>query len=667
MLSPHFASYRQLGEFMGLRGMGLNRFRLHILGLQLLGATAAALFTACSAGSGKLQTLGYSFNTKPTNYTAQVNFCTDVATSQVNPVKMIIILDHSGSNQKNYIFNPDGTARLECSLADFDELTSLATDPSGFTRYGAKGTPNTLLDFLGNLQQTNPPQYYFSLIDFATSPWAPTYNAGVSTCTNVNPANTYPSFTSNLDNFYENVLADAHCTPSPSPSTSPSASPAPQVSPSPSSAAIPLDSGWTDFVLALRAAENLITNDINANSGAAADYVIVFMTDGSPITSISGSADSDFNISSLPDPTALTTPQGCGFTSTPAPAYYFNKETETSILLEIDAITALASNTAAVGGINLYTVYYYHPGNADPTAQQLLSNMAVKGNGFFLNVVSGNPVDYRQFQPLSKLVKYTLADVFVTNSSVAWWTDGTLHANTTLDGLPDDVEKAWCMSAPGSPCAIQNGVSNFVKYLLRNQGNTTAYSGNPCPSLAPTVGTNGALTYRSTSPDGLNDCEKILLQDTIEPIQPDSNGDLIPDWLELKNGLPFQYGVSSPVNSPNIDGYTDYQKVKFSLPTMLSLDQFKNPQPSVYNLVQTSSTSVQDCYNLTVSNLPTIGANNTIRVDVVLKTNITNNSQSYRYKVGHKAFPTGSSVVKFEDWNNSTEQSLSPPTWKTWP
>jgi hypothetical protein len=63
-----------------------------------------------------------------------------------------------------------------------------------------------------------------------------------------------------------------------------------------------------------------------------------------------------------------------------------------------------------------------------------------------------------------------------------------------------------------------------------------------------------------------------------------------------------------------------------------------------------------------VTGLPVIGTQNTVRVDVVEKSELLQGK--YLYKVGKKAFPLGSQSVQFNDWNNPAEQAAG--TWSTW-
>ena len=609
--------------------------------LGIVASTCAVIF-GCSKAT-PLDPLGHiDLQSIPTN-NVQVNFCTDPAYQQKQYLKTIIILDHSGSNQENYLMSADGSGAPALVNGSIVISPTYATDPTGQTRYGTVNTPGTLLNYLYNLPPNNPadPTRFFALIDFNGS--ATTYPANAA------------GFTSDIAGFYNHVQSDATA-----------------------SGGVPNDSGSTSYMSALQNAYNIIENDIQSEKNCAAlslgsaspgswcptpgvatasSYVIVFMSDGSPITSIQGvGMDSSGQIVTT-GPISIT------------------KEPSSEILGEVQTIASLTSEKQYVAGVNMFTIYYYHPGNVDLSGQQLLAQMAKVGNGIGYDALSGSNINYAQFQPPTKLIKYTLSDVFVTNASVRWWTDGKLHADSDSDGLPDDVEKAWG-SDPNNPDTQGNGVSDYVRYLLTNsapcahknsQGICTDtpvdYATGACSGIKTIPLASGGYTFVSSDPDGLNDCEKLLLNDAGGIGTPDSNSDGIPDWLEFINGVPFQIGTSAALDTPDASGYTVYQKIKFSLPVQVPPSELATYKPDQYNMTLVSSTPTQDCYNLTVTGLPTIGSGNTVRVDVIETSPLLQNS--YLYRVGKKAFVSTNSTLVFSDWNNPAEQAAG--TWKVWP
>ena len=614
-------------------------------GLSLMGKSVgmgiAALSLVACQGDDQLSSLAQVVASSTTPNGVTVNFCTDPAYNLKQYLKTIIILDHSGSNQENYLMAATGNGAPAIVNNTIVISPTYATDPTGTTRYGTVNSPGTLLNYLSTVPANNPadPTRFFALIDFNDQ--AATY-----------PANS-AGFTSDTVGFYNYVLADSQ-----------------------SGQNKPTDGGSTSYLSALNKAYAIMSADVQAaaacqamavtaapttscpNPGKAnaSSYVIVFMSDGSPITNISGvGVDGNGNIVVTGQITITT-------------------ESATDILGEVNAITALASNAQYVASVNLFTIYYYYPGNVDLNGQALLANMAKNGNGIAYNALSGSNIDYTQFQPPAKRIKYTLSDIFVTNPSVVWWTDGQQHLDTDMDGLPDSVETAWG-SNPLVANTDKNGVSDLVKYRLSNAAACTTknsaglctdavtnYATGSCSSITHST-SGGIVTFKSSDPDGLNDCEKDLLGDLTGVGNADSNGDFIPDWLEFKNGLPFQVGTTPAINSNSQDGYSEYQKIKLSMPLNVPLNQLLNYAPPTYALSQISTNANQDCYALQVNNLPQIGDGNTVRVDVIEKSALLPNNPLYR--VGKKKFATGSKAITFADWNNAAENALG--TWSTSP
>jgi hypothetical protein len=413
--------------------------------------------------------------------TVTVNFCTDPAQPEQFVVKTLVILDHSGSNKENYLMDPNGDGGPEIVNGTLSVLSSYATDPTGILRYGSVSTPGSLLNYLSTMPANNPasPSHYFALIDFnsAVTPY---------------PANG-TSFTSDVSAFYNYVQQDS-------------------VGFATSGTGEPVDGGDTDYLGALGAAYNVINGDIQNSMNCAAQpttatpttacptpgvqitsaYVILFMSDGSPITSISGVGQTASGQIVITGPISIT------------------MEPSSEILGQVETIMGLTSNTKYVAGINMFTVYYYNPtNNIDQNAQTLLANMAKAGNGLAYNAVSGSKIDYSQFVPPQKLIKYTLSDIFVTDSNVTFWDGGTPMLDSDGDGLPDSVETAWG-SNPNNADSFGNGVNDMVQYQLANGQPITSptnYKSGACSSIASTK-VNGKLVFNSSDPDGLNDCEK---------------------------------------------------------------------------------------------------------------------------------------------------------------
>lgn len=598
------------------------------------------LLSACDKGT-ELVPLDTVNLASTVSNSVKVNFCTPPAEPQKLYVKTVIILDHSGSNAENYKMAADGSGAPDISSGSLIIGPQYATDPKGLTRYGTTATPGTLLNYLSTLAPNDPadPTRFFALVNFSGS------------------ASTYPSgsrgFTSDVPGFYNYVSNDA----------------------GEAAGGAPDDEGSTSYLSALTAAYNIINNDVQAAKACAAkaktstptadcakpgvatasSYAIVFMSDGSPIIKIDG-VGLDGNGNPVVTGNIVLT-----------------KESTTDILGKVGSIVNLQSDDKFVASVNLFTIYYYQPGNVDTSSQTILAQMAKAGNGIAYNALSGSNINYQQFQPPSKQLEYNLSDVFVTNANAVWWSDGKYHLDADSDGLPDSVETTWG-SDPKRTSTDLNGIKDLVKYQLKNgvcnskgtnglcQDPVPNYRTGLCSGISSTF-VGGQRQFASSDPNGLNDCEKILLNNQAGIGMPDSNKDSIPDWLEFLNNVPFQSGTTPAVTIVNQDGYTTYEKIKFSLPVNYPLNTIPNVIPSSYQLNQISSTALQSCYQLTVKDFPVVGAGNKVRVDIVMKSNLV--KESYLYKLGFKTFPTDSDVLEFNDWNDATE--ITNKTWSVWP
>jgi hypothetical protein len=590
--------------------------------------TSVTVLILVGCGSDGLKPLDQIILQSLDTKSAQVNFCTEPAFDQKLVQKTVIILDHSGSNQNGYQMDSSGSGAPVVVNGLIDFGPQYGTDPMGTLRYGSVTQTGTLLNYLANIPPNDPtdPTQFFGLVNFSSG--AQTYPPGSS------------GFTSDTVAFYNQILSESIA-----------------------GGSAPADAGGTSYLSALTAAYNMINNDIqvakscaslprgSASPGAwcpnpgvavASAYVIVFMTDGSPIINTSG-----ITVGPNGDLQVIGT-------------ITFTKESSVEILAKVSAIQSLTANTKFVAGVNLFTIYYYLAGNFDNSGRVILQQMAKAGNGIAYDALSGSNIDYQQFQPPKKRIKFTLSDIFLGNASTTRWDDGVLHLDTDMDGLPDDEEIVWG-SNPANALSDGSGISDLVRYNLALSG-STINTGTLCSGIARD-GTLPGNPYISSDPNGLNNCEKALLNDVGGIDNPDSNADLIPDWLEFKAGVPFQVGTVPAVNKPLSDGFSIYQKIKLGLPINVANSQVFNFAMPQYKLSLLSTTSVQDCYRLDVSGLPYVGEGNTIRVDVIEKSDLL--KDSYLYKVGKKAFAAGSNSVKFNDWNDPAEKLLK--TWQVWP
>jgi hypothetical protein len=170
-------------------------------------------------------------------------------------------------------------------------------------------------------------------------------------------------------------------------------------------------------------------------------------------------------------------------------------------------------------------------------------------------------------------------------------------------------------------------------------------------------------TYRSSEPSGLNDCENKVLGNGMTN-DPDANRDFIPNGLEARAYVPFQGGTQRAQDTPYSDGMRLYDKIKQSVPTLIPYNQILNPKPSHYDLaLLPSSSASQDCFSVTVTDLPIVGPQDEIRVDIILTSNLL--QDRFLYRTARKRFAPGAPALLINDWTDPAETAAG--TWKRWP
>jgi hypothetical protein len=581
-----------------------------------------------------------------------LSFCTDPPVDPKYALKTIIVLDHSASNKDNYRMNPDGTPVIIPGVgtkpSSIDSGPKYATDPNGRFRYGDVNEEGTLLNFLDKTPRNNPlnPSRYFALVNFN------------------DVAATFPEnetgFTWDIDRFYQKVLDDSRS------------------GGTPSGPRAPTDTGSTRYIKgtvaeptgSVNAIYNIMSADIAtakycaglpANTSASeacpqpgvvvtSTYVIVFLSDGAPITQIRGLA-----VDPETGKIILTGTQS---------DVQLVRQRDNDILAEVSAIMGLNSDRKYVAGINLFTVYYYLATNPDNSAKKLLADMAKIGNGLSYDAVvtSSSKIDYTRFVPATKKIRYSFSNVFITNSSTTWWDDGQFHVDSDTDGLPDDVEEEWG-SDPDDKFSNGQGVSDLVLYRLVGGESIPAsvdYSFGACAAVGRTYPA-GKIQYNSSDPNGLNDCEKLLLNTIVG--KPDSNSDAIPDWLEFKNNIPFQLGTTPAQNDPFLEGLSISERIQKSLPVNFSTEQLDRVQPANYDITLVSQSATKSCYNYVVPDIPRVGPTDKIRIDIIFKSDEVL-EDSYLYRSAEKNFKPGEEAIVFSDWKNPNPDDVG--RWKIW-
>jgi hypothetical protein len=460
-----------------------------------------------------------------------------------------------------YLFILDHSASNKPGITqDINDVTN--TDADGSRRYGP------MVNFINNLALDDKTTPYFGLIDFDDTAYQAT----------------------GLNGFEPDPVRFLNIAKTDWIGTGTALAPSPN------------DSGFTNYQAALNLAYTMIQQDAQGEaalqSGAPVTsvYQIVFVSDGIPtIQAVNGTLYTQI----------------------------FNTDIQ-PVIANILALKNTPSLAKFIANISLNTAYYFNTADgAKPAAITLLGKMATSGNGMYEQYASGQQILYQTFAPASRSVVNQLVDVFVQNENGVWWDDGHFMLDSDGDGLPDAIERQM-----GSSAFVQdsdgNGVSDLVEYRTKgmacNDPSCTQAGRDPysiCSGYGPSLDANNNVTFQSSGNDGMNDCEKFLMNGTTQSFN--GNGNMIPDFLALVNSMSIQVADAAvALADPFGNGMNNYQKLKMGLPIQISRDQ-----TGEFETRNTSLTvdSVDDmgvtCYHLSVDHIALSSAKNKMKIFVI--------------------------------------------------
>lgn len=296
----------------------------------------------------------------------------------------------------------------------------------------------------------------------------------------------------------------------------------------------------TDYQGSLATTLTLLEQDM-LDSGPAevarTKYVVVFVSDGVPEPRCQAGCDDG---DAPPDAlygvcnTTLTIPKG-EYVDMNGPCPEYNQEHQ--ILQKVQDIMALADFHGA-GDLTFNTVFLwaddatvagvcgdvsqfgYIRGEAEP----LLRSMAETGNGTYRDLNTSSELDFLEYDFESLEAPYEVAEFFAYNSN-AIPHEGSMAMDSDSDGMPDPDE--------------------FEVHLDRLIGDSDGdgygdnfehrFAGNGFDALDPALPASGCADPGDRDQDGLTACEETYL--TTDDLLPDSDGDRIPDGIEIKLGM----------------------------------------------------------------------------------------------------------------------------------
>jgi hypothetical protein len=213
---------------------------------------------------------------------------------------------------------------------------------------------------------------------------------------------------------------------------------------------------------------------------------------------------------------------------------------------------------------------------------------------------------------------YSYTETFVHNNSsemqnIEWLSD------YDSDGLPDVTEMQNSISSlfnisPYLADTNGDGYRDLIMYFL---GIPAASQPGLQPCADPTTDTDN---------DGLTDCEENLLH--TDPLNPDTDGDGIPDGLEVRFGM-NPLDANDAYLDPDGDGFSNAAEVKMNTPINFTNTAATNALALQYTLDQTETGSAP-CYDITVTNIPLMQTvqNNIITIQVTQTASVQGSKSS---------------------------------------
>lgn len=358
-----------------------------------------------------------------------------------------------------------------------------------------------------------------------------------------------------------------------------------------------LDTGWTDYLKALTAARTLITEDIKKAKEqfpiVASTYVVFFISDGAPIVS------GNVMLSS------------------------------SEIYASVEGMLSLKNeNPLLVEAIRFNTGFYYSDANPDATARTLLTEMAKRGYGEYLEFGGGAQIDFSKYSALVRQQRFDLKELWFVNASVAW-NGYKLAIDDDSDSIPNDVE-----AAEGSDPNLADSDNNSVGDAVERKISGKACKAANCARVGAATfiqcnnfqRVNGIYVDRDG--DGLNDCEEALLGSDIFNF--DSNNDYLPDDLALRYGLSTLANARDLYLDPDQDGPTNYSEIKQGTPLREVNSMAGASMTARLSLKKTSESADQTCYTMGADNVPSLGDGNLMKIYLIENTTVVNENRTLR-------------------------------------
>ena len=338
-------------------------------------------------------------------------------------------------------------------------------------------------------------------------------------------------------------------------------------------------------------------------------YVVLFLSDGDPFPTCcsqqseqNGLCQRDTNIFFCEDPDAIRTNP----TQLPFLAAGEDYNQPYQIFGAAQDIMDLAE-TFAVGELRMHTAFLFDPSLASDLdangcyviggvnfvcpdeARNLLGGVASIGEGIFRDFSQAEEIDFLSFDLLSIKRENAMKNLIVTNTNLQWEPQG-LKVDSDGDGISDETEFVAGMNRV-SRDSDDDGFADSLEWRLRNRG------------LEPTETNPGCSTIEARSDldaDGLAECEERLLRTSVDLFDTDADG--LPDGLEVVLGT--DPAVADGLTDADLDGVRNGAEARMH--TSIAFEE-GSLRPSLAYRYRTEELGLNDrgqrCYAFVVKNV----------------------------------------------------------------
>ncbi len=370
----------------------------------------------------------------------------------------------------------------------------------------------------------------------------------------------------------------------------------------------------TDYQGALATTAQVLEQDMistDAAERARTRYVVVFISDGVPEPMCQGGCPPGEPAICSANRSILDDDEFVEMARTGCPEY----NTPRLIYQRVEDVRNLRDVYGA-GDLVLNTVLMFSPtevvesvcpgagaefGYEIEEARPLLRGMAQAGGGVFRDAnLEQEDDNFLDFNFVALESPYWLAEVLAVNLSARYSADGRLLIDSDMDGLPDELERR-IGTDPYDRDTDGDGYSDLFEYRFREHGF------DPLDPSVPRVPCSDDTDYTG---DGLKYCEEAWLG--TDPRNPDTDGDRIPDWVELLFGTdPLEHDIHE---DPSMDGRLNREAIRAGFDPMVDSADMYRLKAILYRLEDlgtrqmanrdTGDLEERQCQSFSISRIP---------------------------------------------------------------